>query len=82
MASYKRHSEIKKRGNTKFQEFNWVAAKPIVDKIDRILAEHYGLNDVQLDFVKNYDIKVRAGAEDHSEEELTSRWPPSHQTRR
>ncbi len=69
MVSYEQNSEIRKRGSTKFQEFNWVAAKPIVDQIDDLLAEHYGLTDIQLDFVKNYDIKIRVGADDDSDEE-------------
>ena len=69
MVSYEQNSEIRKRGSTKFQEFNWVAAKPIVDRIDELMAEHYGLTDIQLDFVKNYDIKIRVGAEDDSDEE-------------
>ena len=36
-------------------------SKPIIDEIDRILAEHYGFTDEELDFIINYDIKYRMG---------------------
>ena len=35
--------------------------KPIIDEIDRVLAEHYGFTDRELDFIINYDIKYRLG---------------------
>lgn len=41
--------------------------KPIIDEIDRLLAKHYGFTPEELDFIINYDIKYRMGAE---EEEL------------
>ena len=41
------------------------SSKPIIDEIDRLLAEHYGFTDEELDFIINYDIKYRmGGAED------------------
>jgi hypothetical protein len=36
-------------------------SKPIIDEIDRALARHYGLSDDELDFIINYDVKVRMG---------------------
>jgi Eco57I restriction-modification methylase len=36
-------------------------SKPIIDEIDRVLAQHYGFSDVELDFIINYDIKYRMG---------------------
>ena len=36
-------------------------SKSIIDKIDRVLAEHYGFTDEELDFIINYDIKYRMG---------------------
>ena len=36
---------------------------PIIDEIDRVLAEHYGFTDEELDFILNYDIKYRLGAD-------------------
>jgi hypothetical protein len=38
-------------------------AKPAIDRIDEILASHYGFTDEELDFIVNYDIKYRLGAE-------------------
>ena len=37
------------------------ASKPIVDKIDCVLAEHYGFTDEELDFIINYDVRYRMG---------------------
>ena len=37
--------------------------KSIIDKIDRVLAEHYGFTAEELDFIINYDIKYRMGLE-------------------
>jgi len=33
-------------------------------EIDRALAQHYGFADEELDFIINYDIKYRMGAQD------------------
>ncbi|TFG35593.1 MAG: hypothetical protein E4H45_02600 [Nitrospirales bacterium] len=38
-------------------------AKPIIDKIDCVLAQHYGFTEEELDFIINYDIKYRMGQE-------------------
>ncbi|WP_304286640.1 hypothetical protein [Porphyromonas uenonis] len=37
--------------------------KPIIDEIDKVLAEHYGFTEEELDFIINYDIKYRMGDE-------------------
>ncbi len=68
MANYQRNSAIRKRGRTEFQEFNWALAKPAVDAIDKMLASHYGLTDDELDFVVNYDLKIRMGASPDEDE--------------
>jgi hypothetical protein len=36
-------------------------SKPIIDEIDRVLAQHYGFTGEELDFIINYDIKYRLG---------------------
>jgi len=41
--------------------FNVGESKPILDKIDKVLAKHYGFTDEELDFIINYDIKYRMG---------------------
>jgi len=38
-------------------------SKSIIDEIDKILAEHYGFTEEELDFIINYDIKYRMGKE-------------------
>ncbi len=68
MSDYQKNSVISRRGKTEFQEFNWGLSKPIVDEIDSLLAEHYGLNEVEQDFVINYDLKIRMGAAPDEEE--------------
>ena len=34
-------------------------SKYIIDEIDRVLAQHYGFTDEELDFIINYDVKYR-----------------------
>jgi len=46
-----------------YDEFIAWRSKPIIDKIDAVLAEHYGFTDEELDFIINYDIKYRMGKE-------------------
>ena len=41
----------------------------IIDQIDCVSAEHYGLTDEELDFIINYDIKYRMGRGSVEEEE-------------
>ena len=38
-------------------------SKRLIDEIDCVLAEHFGFNDEELDFLINYDIKYRMGEE-------------------
>jgi hypothetical protein len=51
------------------QVFQPRLSKPIIDEIDKALAEHYGFTDEELDFIINYDIKYRMGKELEGEEE-------------
>ena len=44
-----------------YAEFSGSKSKPIIDEIDRVLAQHYGFTDEELDFIVNYDIKYRLG---------------------
>ena len=46
-----------------YDEFSQKPSKSIEDRIDRVLAEHYGLTDEELEFIINYDIKYRMGRE-------------------
>jgi len=69
MIDYRANSRIwtRKDGVT-LQEFSPGKSKPIIDEIDRVLAQHYGFSEEELDFIINYDIKYRMGAELESEE--------------
>ena len=51
------------RGNRAVECLNFRVkeSKPIIDEIDRGLAQHYGFTDEELDFIINYDIKYRMG---------------------
>ena len=51
------------------QEFHPAHAKPVTDDIDRVFAKHYGFTQEEIDFVVNYDIKYRVGAQEDSDEE-------------
>ena len=66
MADFRRNSQRKETqyrttGKVVYDEFNQKPSKPIVDEIDRVLAEHYDFTDEELDFIINYDIKYRMG---------------------
>ena len=61
MADIEMHSELKKQGNLTIQQTFPRQSKPIIDEIDRVLAEHYGFTEEELDFIINYDIKYRMG---------------------
>ncbi len=54
------------RGVLHIQSFQPRLSKPIIDKIDRVLAKHYGFTDEELDFIINFDIKYRIGREANS----------------
>ncbi len=52
-----------KTGTVEYDEFWPRQSKTIIDEIDRVLAKHYGFTDEELDFIINYDIKYRMGAD-------------------
>jgi hypothetical protein len=55
-------------GNVEYDQFFPRLSKPIIDEIDRVLAQHYGFTDEELDFIINYDIKYRMGRDDGEEQ--------------
>ncbi len=55
-----------KTGSIAYERFSPRNAKPIIDEIDRVLARHYGFTDEELDYILNYDIKYRLGADEES----------------
>lgn len=50
-------------GNRSQLIFKPALSKSIIDEIDKVLAQHYGFTDEELDFIINYDIKYRMGSE-------------------
>jgi hypothetical protein len=56
--------EQRQTGTTQTQSFKIQRSKPIIDKIDGLLARHFGFSDDELDFIINYDIKYRMGADE------------------
>lgn len=67
--SVRRKIKYKKTGLVEYDEFYPRLSKPFIDKIDLILARHYGFTDQELDFVVNYDIKFRMGRESEDEDD-------------
>ena len=63
MTELRRNSERIVYGKAEVDQYYVSPCKPIIDEIDRVLAEHYGLTDEELDFIINYDIKYRMGRE-------------------
>ena len=61
--SKRRVYTYKTTGRVEYDEFYMKLSKPIIDKIDRVLAKHYGFTEEELDFIINYDIKYRMGRE-------------------
>ncbi|WP_137752909.1 DNA methyltransferase [Sphingopyxis sp. L1A2A] len=57
-----------KAGKIIYQEFSSGQVKHILDKIDAAFADHYGFSEEELDFIINYDIKFRMGAEEDDAE--------------
>jgi len=68
MQSYTDHLEwrdcnyVGSIGECRVPFYRQAPSKPIIDEIDRVLAQHYGFTDEELDFIINYDIKYRMGA--------------------
>ena len=64
MQDLKDNSFTRTRADCEYQEFRPSASKGILDKIDCLLAEHYGFSEDERDFILNYEIKYRMGQED------------------
>ena len=57
----RKETYYKTTGRVVYDEFYPRHSKSIIDKIDCVLAKHYGFTDEELDFIINYDIKYRMG---------------------
>lgn len=59
----------KTRGSNETITYNKYLSKSTMDEIDRVLGDHYGFTDEELDFIINYDIKYRMGKELDNDED-------------
>ena len=69
MENYRLHAKRKETyykttGKVIYEEFRPRKNKSIVHKIDKMLAEHYGFTEEELDYIINYDYKYRMGGAD------------------
>ena len=55
--------KYQKAGTLRIQSTYPRLSKKIIDKLDAVLAKHYGFTEEELDFVINYEIKYRLGVE-------------------
>ncbi len=63
----RKEAQYKATGKVIYDEFYPKHSKPIIDEIDRVLANHFGFTDEELDFIINYDIKYRMGRNNDEE---------------
>ncbi len=57
----RKETNYKATGRVVYDEYYPRYSKSIINEIDRVLAQHYGFTDEELDFIINYDIKYRMG---------------------
>jgi hypothetical protein len=73
MEDYRANAERKirdgKRGRTEFDEFYPKKSKNLLDDIDRRLSSHYRFTEEETDYILNYEIKYRLGADEEEEDE-------------
>ncbi|MEW6233874.1 MAG: DNA methyltransferase [Candidatus Omnitrophota bacterium] len=65
----RKNIKTKQGHKIEYDEINGSKSKSTIDNIDRVLAQHYGFTDEELDFIINYDIKYRMGREGGEEAE-------------
>lgn len=66
MDDYVRNSSVRSVtyagvGKVSVQYFNFRLSKHIIDEIDEIVLQKYGLSIKEIDLILNYDIKYRMG---------------------
>ena len=65
----RRVAQSERSGRVEYDEFWPRHSKGIIDEIDTTLARHYEFSGAELDFIVNYDIKYRLGADADEDEE-------------
>ena len=61
MADINENSRMVKQGQLKIQATYPRSSKDIIDRLDFVLGQHYGLTEDEIDYLINYDIKYRMG---------------------
>ena len=56
-------------GEVRLQSFLPALSKGIVNKIDVVIGRHLGLTSEEVDFIVNYDVKYRVGADGETDDE-------------
>jgi hypothetical protein len=74
MRDFKKHAKRKDcvyrtTGKVSYDEYFPRYSKAILDAIDKVLAEHFGFSQDELDHLVNYDIKYRLGADTEDADE-------------
>lgn len=64
MQDYRHNALHRRRGQTGSYTVYAKKAKPIIDAIDALLAQHYGMTEEELTFIRTYDLKYRLGSEE------------------
>ena len=68
MDSYQSNSRIIEtngvNGKTTLQEFHPKHNKPIIDELEKIVGRIYGLDDEEVAFIRDYDLRFRMSDED------------------
>ncbi len=67
MVDFRRHAQHRTRGKTGSYTIYAKRSRPIIDKIDRLLAHHYGLTTEELDFILHYDALYRSNSQIEAE---------------
>ena len=63
------HTSQRRKSGLLIDSIDSSACKPILDRVDGVLAHHYNFTAEELDFIINYDIKYRMGLSGEPENE-------------
>jgi len=77
MLDYEAHSFVRSRRDCEYQEFRPSRSKPIVDRIDGVLARHFAFTGEELDLIVNYERKYRCREPSASQKRCGSRPGPA-----
>lgn len=61
---YRRRAKDASTGQVEYDEYYPKLSNPVIDEINKVLAQHYGFTEEELDFIINYDINIVWGGVD------------------